>query len=117
MIKLLGKFCSVAAMAFLVFAALGPAKWVPRSGLGWQLDHFVGYFGITWLVCFAWSRPLVVGGAFIALSAVLESLQIFTPDRTFDLWAVFYGGSGVVAAAVPAELFIRAQRAVWAQAT
>src|SRR5919201_1456182 len=104
-IKLLAKFCSVAAMALLAFAALGPGKWVPRSGLGWQVDHFVGYFAITWLVCFAWSRPLRVGGALIALSAVLETLQIFTPDRTFDFWAVFYGGSGVVAATIPAELF------------
>jgi hypothetical protein len=30
-----------------VFAALGAAKWIPRSGLGWQIDHFVGYFALT----------------------------------------------------------------------
>ena len=27
----------------LVIVALGPANWAPRSGLGWKIDHFVGY--------------------------------------------------------------------------
>jgi hypothetical protein len=29
----------------LLFCALGPAKWQYRTGLGWQIDHVVGYFG------------------------------------------------------------------------
>jgi VanZ family protein len=115
-IKVLAKFCSVGAMVLLVFAALGPAKWVPRSGLGWQIDHFVGYFALTWLVCFAWARPFMVGGALMAIAALLEGLQAFTPDRTPDLEAVFCGAGGVLAAALVAELFIRAQTAIWARA-
>jgi len=115
-VKLMAKFCSVAAIALLVFAALGPAKWAPRSGLGWQIDHFVGYFAITSLVCFARPRPFLVGGAAMAIAALLEGLQAFTPDRTPDLVAVFCGGGGALVAAVVAELFIRAQRAAWAQA-
>jgi hypothetical protein len=41
------KFSSVAVMLLLVIAALGPGKWQPRTGLGWQAEHFVGYFGVT----------------------------------------------------------------------
>ena len=57
------KVCSGAIMVLLVIAALGPEKWTPRTALGWQIDHFIGYFAITLLVCFAWPRPLVVGVA------------------------------------------------------
>ena len=115
-IKLLARCCSVAAMALLVFAALGPGKWVPRSGFGWQIDHFVGYFAITGLICFAWPRPLMVGGALMVIAALLEGLQAFTPDRTPDLEAVFCGAGGALTAALVAELIIRAQRVVSAQA-
>ncbi len=55
------KVCSGVIMVLLVIAALGPAKWAPRTELGWQFDHFIGYFGITLFVCLAWPRPLVVG--------------------------------------------------------
>jgi VanZ family protein len=111
-IKLLAKICSVAVLVLLVIAALGPAKWAPRSGLGWEIDHFLGYFAITSLVCFAWPRPFVVGGALMAGGALLEGLQAFTPDRTANLLAAFYGAAGALAAAVLAELFMRA-RAVY----
>jgi hypothetical protein len=40
-IKHMTKVCSVAALVVLVFAALGPGKLVPRSGLGWEMDHFI----------------------------------------------------------------------------
>ena len=39
-VKLSLKVCSVAALVLLVFLALGPAKWQPRSGLGFEFDHF-----------------------------------------------------------------------------
>ena len=51
------KFCSVAALAWLVFVHLGPANWQPRTGLGWQLEHVLGYFVVTSIVCLAWPRP------------------------------------------------------------
>ncbi len=102
------KVCSVPIMVLLVIAALGPAKWVPRSELGWQFDHAIGYFGITLFFCFAWPRPFLVGGAFMAIAALLEGLQAFTPDRTAYLPAVFYGAGGALAAALIVELFMRA---------
>jgi VanZ family protein len=116
-IKLAAKSCSVAAMALLVCAALGPANWAPRSGLGWQFDHFIGYFAITLLVCFAWPRLFLVGGALMAAAVLLEALQAFTPDRKADLVAALCGASGALVATLVALLciFIRAQWVAWGQ--
>ncbi len=52
------KTCCVPIVVLLVIAALGPEKWAPRTHLGWQFDHFTGYFGITLFVCVAW--PLLL---------------------------------------------------------
>ena len=97
-------------IALLVIAALGPAKWAPRTSFGWQVDHFVGYFVITLFICFAWRRPFVVGGIIMALAALLETLQAFTPDRSANLEAALCGAGGALAAALVAELFIRVWR-------
>jgi VanZ family protein len=110
------RFCTVAKafsvpiLVLLVIAALGPGKWAPRTHLGWQFDHFIGYFGITLFFCFAWPRPFMLGGIFAAVAALLECLQAFTPDRSAYLPAVFYGAAGALAAALVAELFIRVWR-------
>ena len=80
--KLMLKVCSVAALVLLVFLALGPAKWQPRSGIGWEYDHFFGYFVFTLLFCLARPRPLLVGGALVAFAVLLEVLQGFLPDRS-----------------------------------
>jgi VanZ family protein len=102
------KLCSGVIMILLVLAALGPAKWAPRTELGWQFDHFIGYFGITLFVCIAWPRPLLVGGIIMAVAALLESLQALTPDRSANLEAALWGAAGALAAALVVELFIRA---------
>ena len=104
------KVCSVAIIVLLVIAALGPAKWAPRTELGWQFDHFIGYFGITLFFCFAWPRPLVVGPIIMAIAALLEGLQALTPDRSANLEAALWGAGGALVAALVAELFIRLWR-------
>jgi VanZ family protein len=104
------KACCVPIVILLVIAALGPAKWAPRTQLGWQFDHFIGYFGITLFVSVAWPRPFVVGGVFAAVAALLEALQAFTPDRSAYLPAIFYGAAGALVAALMAELFMRVCR-------
>ncbi len=105
------KLGGVAVLGLLiVFAALGPAKLQLRTGLGWQTDHFVGFFAFTLLVYLAWPRALVVGGAITAFAFLLEGLQALTPDRHADLHAALYSAAGVLAAALPADLFIRAPR-------
>ena len=106
--RTVAKACCGPIIVLLVIAALGPEKWAPRTHLGWQFDHFIGYFGITLFFCVAWPRPFLIGGVFAAVAALLEGLQAFTPDRHFYLPAVFYGAAGALAAALIAELFIRA---------
>jgi VanZ family protein len=102
------KVCSGAIMILLVIAALGPAKWAPRTELGWQFDHFIRYFGITLFVCLAWPRPFVVGGVIMAVGALLEGLQALTPDRSANLEAALWGAAGALAAALVCEFLIRA---------
>ena len=104
------KVCSGMVMVLLVIGALGPENWTPRTPLGWQFDHFLGYFAITLLVCFAWPRPFVVGGVLAPAAFLLEGLQAFTPDRTANLVAALCGAGGVLTATLIAELFVRAWR-------
>jgi len=104
------KVFSVIAIVCLVFLALGPAAWQPRSGLGWELDHFVGYFVFTLIFCLSWPRPLLVGGALALFALLLENLQSFLPDRSSYFVAALYSAAGVLTAALLAELFIRARR-------
>jgi len=109
-IKLIAKICSVAGMVLIVIFALGPANWQPRTGLGWEVDHFVGYFAITSVFCLAWPRPFVVGIAIMAAAMLLEGLQAFTPDRSANLEAALWGAGGALAAALLSELFMRVRR-------
>lgn len=109
-IEPIAKFCSVAVIALVVVTALGPANWQPRTSLGWEIDHVLGYFAITLLVLLAWPRPIIVGGALMVFAVLLETLQGLTPDRVPNLQAAIYGAGGVIAAALLAELFIRVRR-------
>jgi VanZ family protein len=104
MIKTILKACSVAALVLFIVVVLGPSEWQPRSGLGWGIDHFVGYFVLTWMFCIAWPRPFLVGGALMAFAVLLELLQAFTPDRSSYLPGALYGAGGVVTAALLSEL-------------
>ena len=109
-IRTVAKVCSVPIMVLLVIAALGPEKWAPRTHLGWQFDHIIGYFGLTLFFCLAWPWPFVVGAVFMVVAALLEGLQAFTPDRTAYLPTAIYGAAGALAAAVVADFFIGAWR-------
>ena len=104
------KVCCVPIVTLLVIAALGPENWAPRTHLGWQFDHFVGYFGITLFFCVGWPRPFLIGGVFAAVAALLEGLQAFTPDRSVYLPAIFYGAAGALLAALIVELVTRVWR-------
>ena len=93
-------------MVLLVFAHLCPAKWKPRTGLGWPIDHFLAYFAVTLIVYLAWPQPLVVGAALVGASALLEGLQRFTIDRSPSILAAFCGAGGALAASLLAELLL-----------
>jgi hypothetical protein len=110
-IKLLTKVCSVVGVALLAIASLVPANWLLLFRTGhWGIEHFLAFFAVTLIVCLAWPRPFVVGVALMAAAALLEGLQALTPDRTPNLEAVFWGAGGALAAALLAELSIRARR-------
>jgi VanZ family protein len=100
----------VAAIGLLVISSLIGAAAQPRTGLGWQMEHFLGYFAVTSIVCLAWPRPFVVAGALVVVAGLLEGLQALTPDRHPNLIAALCGAGGVLVAALLAELFIRARR-------
>jgi len=104
------KACCVVVLLVLVFVGLGPARWQPRSGFGWEIDHFVGYLVITLIFCLAWPRPLLVGGTLMVFAVLLEGLQAFMPDRSSYYLAAMYSAAGVLTAALLADLFIRARR-------
>jgi VanZ family protein len=95
------KIAGVTALVLLLlFAALGPAKWQYRTGLGWRIDHVVGYFGFTLMFCLAWARPVIVGGALMLGAMLLEALQALTPDRCCDFEAALYGVGGALVGAL-----------------
>jgi VanZ family protein len=106
----IAKYGSVIVIALVAITALGPVGWQPRTSLGWEFDHVLGYFVITLLVCFAWPRPIIAGGALLVFAALLEWLQSFTPAHSPNLMAVVYSAGGVLMAGLLAELFIRARR-------
>jgi VanZ family protein len=95
------KIAGVTALVLLLlFAALGPAKWQYRTGLGWRMDHVVGYFGFTLMFCLAWPRPIMVGAALMLGAMLLEALQALTPDRCCDFEAALYGVGGALTGAL-----------------
>jgi hypothetical protein len=76
------KVCCLVALVVLIFFGLGPAHLQPRSGVGWQFDHFVGYVILTFIFCIAWGRSLVVASA-LALFAVVLGGPTSAHDRPF----------------------------------
>src|SRR5687767_7745864 len=92
------RLCGVAAIGLLVFASLSGEAAQPRTVLGWQLEHFLGYFLATLVVCSAWPRRLLVGAVIMVLAFLLEGLQAFTPDRTPNLLAALIGAGGALVA-------------------
>jgi hypothetical protein len=110
-IKFLAKACSVVGVALLAIASLVPADWLLLIRTGhWEIEHFLAFFAVTSIVCLTWPRPFVVGGALMAVAALLEGLQGLTPDRTPNLMGAVWGAVGALAAALLTELFIRARR-------
>src|SRR5262245_24384105 len=101
------------ALAAITVITLAPEQWVVvRTGVSWLLDHFVGYFCLTILVCSLYRRPFVVAVALTLLAGLLEALQGLTIDRTPDLLSALSGGGGVLTAALLAWVLTRFQKAV-----
>ena len=101
---------SATAVAALTLATLLPTTWVPRTGLGWEDEHFIVYFVTTIVLSRASHRHYVVAVALMIFAGVLEAAQGLTPDRIPDLTAVLCGAAGVISAATLVTLLIRARR-------
>jgi hypothetical protein len=100
-----------ALVLLLLFCALGPANWQYRTGLGWRIDHVVGYFGFTVMFWLAWpERPFMVGGTLMGTAMLLEALQALTPDRHCDFQAALYGVAGALTGTMCAGLLTRLRR-------
>jgi VanZ family protein len=99
------------AVAAIVMAALLPTKWVPRTGLGWEFEHFSFYLVTTFALCIALKRPVLIAGSLLLFSGILEWLQNFTPDRSPDLTAACAGGSGALLGAILFEIVVHLRKA------
>ena len=93
-----------------IVASLVPATMQLRTGLHWQVEHFLVYFAATSIFCLAWPRPFIVAGAMVAFSALLEALQGLTPDRTPDLSTALAAAAGALTAGVLARLGILSRK-------
>jgi VanZ family protein len=99
------RLSGVLALALIIVASLmAPAKLQQLRTGHWAVEHFLAYFATTLIVCLGWRRPFVVAGAFMAIAALLEALQGLTPNRVPDLLSAVSGASGVLAAALLANL-------------
>lgn len=100
-----------AALAVITVITLGPAQWVVlRTGIHWLLDHFLGYFCLTLLICSVYRRPFLVTIALMVLAGLLEALQGLTIDRTPDLLSALSGAGGVLTGALVASLVMGVQQ-------
>ena len=108
------RFSNVASGVIILIAAvvasLIPANMQIRTGLHWQVEHFLFYFIATAIFCVAWPRPFIVAGVMMAFSALLEALQGLTPDRTPDLPTALGAVAGALTAGVLAKLVILARK-------
>ena len=107
---------ALAGAALIVAIAvdsLVPVAWQVRTGLHWLIEHFLAYFAVTFVLCFAWPRPFIVAGALMALAGAMEALQGLTADRVPDLPTAFCGAAGVLTGALLADLCMGARRERW----
>jgi VanZ family protein len=104
-------FVVLGVMVAIALATLLPTKWVPRTGLGWENEHFIVYFAATIILSLASRKPYVIAIALTIFAGVLEACQGLTPDRFPDLTAALSGAAGVISAGTLVILIVRARRA------
>lgn len=108
--------CGAIVLIAAIVASLIPANMQVRTGLHWQVEHFLVYFIATAIFCLAWQRPFIIAGAMMALSALIEALQGLTPDRTPDLPTVLSAAAGALTAGALAKLTIWLRKLALARA-
>jgi VanZ family protein len=105
------RLCGVLALIAVIIATLMLPKQLEQLRTGhWALEHFIGYFAATSIVCLGWPRPLMVAGFFLPCAALLEGLQALTPDHTPAFLSAVSGALGVLAAAFLAKVVIQVRK-------
>jgi len=99
-----------ALLVVIAVAAVIPVGWQMRLGLHWVVEHFLAFFTVTLVFCFAWRRPMAVAAAMLPVAILIEAAQALTPDRTADLATALFAAAGVACAALFADLVIRVRQ-------
>ena len=97
---------AVALLVAIAIATVMPAAWQIRLGLHWLVEHFLAYFAVTALFCFAWRRPMAVAAVLLPVAVLLETAQGLTPDRVADPATALSAATGVAVAALLADLVL-----------
>jgi hypothetical protein len=92
-------------MAVIVVTSLIPAKWQVRTGLPWQAEYALAYFGASALLCLAWPRRWLIALSLALASGLLEVMQGLSPGRVPDLESALIGASSAIAAALAIEVW------------
>ena len=71
--------CGAIVLIAAIVASLIPANMQIRTGLHWQVEHFLLHFFATAIFCLAWPRPFIVACMMMAFAAPLEALQRADP--------------------------------------
>jgi VanZ family protein len=101
------RLCGVVALALVVFASLMLPPQLKRLRTGhWAVEHFLGYFAATLIVCLGWGRPFVVAGLLMLFAALLEALQSMTLDHSPAFLSALSGAGGALTAGLLAKFLI-----------
>jgi len=104
------QLCGAIAFGLVIFASLKlPAQWEQMRTGHWFIEHFLGYFAASSIICLGWRRPFVVAGSLTVAALILEGLQSLTPNHSPALLSVVGGASGAIAAALIAKVIMVAR--------
>ena len=104
------QLCGAIAFGLVIFASLKlPAQWEQMRTGHWFIEHFLGYFAASTVICLGWRRPFWAAGILTVAAFVLEGLQSFTPNHSPALLSVVGGATGALAAALIAKAIMMAR--------
>jgi VanZ family protein len=107
------RLLGVGAFGMVIFASLMLPTAVEHMRTGhWFIEHFLGYFAASAVLCLGWRRPFWVAGILTVAAFLLEGLQALTPNHSANLLSVLGGASGAwLAALIVAAIGVASKRA------
>ena len=99
--------CGALAFVLVIYASLMLPAQVERMRTGhWFIEHFIGYFIASAVICLGWRRRFLAAGVLTVTAIVLEALQALAPNRPPNLLSVLGGASGAWLAALVTEVLM-----------